>query len=263
MIVRTSANVEVDEAGDGDQVRDALHALAEDVVRHAERLEDRRRLLDDLQQPVVLDHDQRVDRSRRFWMPVSAWSARRLPSNANGFVTTPTVSASSSRPSSATTGAAPAGPTALAGRDEDHVGALERLLQLVAALLGRREPDVGVRASAEPARRLRADVDLHVGIRVEQRLRVRVHRDELDTGEARLDHAVDRVRAAAADTHDLDHCEVVAVLRAHLDLPEGQALIEPTGMPGCPHSKRGYGLLVGIVNGTPQASVEAESSTST
>ena len=46
-------------------------------------------------------------RSRRFWIPTSACSARRRPSNANGFVTTPTVSASSSRPSSATTGAAP------------------------------------------------------------------------------------------------------------------------------------------------------------
>ena len=53
--------VEVDEPRDGDQVGDALHALAEDVVGHPERLGHRRPLLDDLQQPVVLDHDQRVD----------------------------------------------------------------------------------------------------------------------------------------------------------------------------------------------------------
>ena len=46
-------------------------------------------------------------RSRRFWIPTSACSARRRPSNPNGFVTTPTVSASSSRPSSATIGAPP------------------------------------------------------------------------------------------------------------------------------------------------------------
>ena len=89
--------VEVDEAGHGDQVGDALDALAEDVVRHPERLDDRRLLLDHLEQPVVLDHDQRVDvvaqvaRCR-----ARACSARRRPSNENGRVTTPTVSAPSS-----------------------------------------------------------------------------------------------------------------------------------------------------------------------
>ncbi len=53
--------VEVDEPGHRDQVGDALDALAEDVVGHPERVDDRRVLLDDLEQPVVLDHDQRVD----------------------------------------------------------------------------------------------------------------------------------------------------------------------------------------------------------
>ena len=53
--------VEVDEAGHGDQVGDPLDALAEDVVGHPERVDDRRLLLDHLEQPVVLDHDQRVD----------------------------------------------------------------------------------------------------------------------------------------------------------------------------------------------------------
>ena len=47
--------------GDGDQVGDALHALAEDVVGHLERVRERRALLDHLEQAVVLDHDQRVD----------------------------------------------------------------------------------------------------------------------------------------------------------------------------------------------------------
>ena len=53
--------VEVDEAGHGDQVGDPLDALAQDVVGHPERVDDRRALLDHLEQPVVLDHDQRVD----------------------------------------------------------------------------------------------------------------------------------------------------------------------------------------------------------
>ena len=46
-------------------------------------------------------------RSRSVSIPPDACSARRRPSNPKGLVTTPTVSASSSRPSSATTGAAP------------------------------------------------------------------------------------------------------------------------------------------------------------
>src|SRR6266480_2770905 len=53
--------IEVDEAGDRDQVRDSLDALAQDVIGHTEGVDDRRLLLDDLQETIVLDHDQRVD----------------------------------------------------------------------------------------------------------------------------------------------------------------------------------------------------------
>src|SRR5207249_4426715 len=53
--------VEVDQTGDRDQVGDPLDALAEHIVGHLERVDNRRPLLYDLQQPVVLDHDQRVD----------------------------------------------------------------------------------------------------------------------------------------------------------------------------------------------------------
>ena len=119
-------------------------------------------------------------------MPTSACSARLRPSKANGFVTTPTVSASSSRPELRDDRrAARAGAAALAGGDEDHVRALERLLQLVAALRGGGLADGRVGAGAEAARGLRADVDLHVGVRHQQRLRVGVDRDELDAGRGR------------------------------------------------------------------------------
>src|SRR5688572_13025880 len=53
--------IEVDEPRDGDQVGDALDALAEDLVRHPKRVHDRRLLLDDLEQTVVRDDDERVD----------------------------------------------------------------------------------------------------------------------------------------------------------------------------------------------------------
>src|SRR3712207_9381393 len=54
-------SVEVDQAGDGDQVGDALDALAQDVVGQAERVEDARAALDDRQQLLVGDDDQGVD----------------------------------------------------------------------------------------------------------------------------------------------------------------------------------------------------------
>src|ERR1700704_51720 len=53
--------VEVDDARLGDEVGDALDALAEDVVRHAERFLEGRLGAGDLREPVVRDDDERVD----------------------------------------------------------------------------------------------------------------------------------------------------------------------------------------------------------
>ena len=159
--------VEVDEAGHGDQVGDALHALAEDVVGHAERVDDRRLLLDDLEQPVVLDHDQRVDAVAQVVDPVlgllrapAALEGERLGDDADG------ERAELARELGDDRRAAGAGAAALAGGDEDHVGALQRFLQLVAALLRGGLADAGIGAGAEAARRLRADVELHVGVAI-------------------------------------------------------------------------------------------------
>ena len=100
--------------------------------------------------------------------------------------------------------AAGAGAAALAGGHEHHVRALQRLLDLVVALLGGGEADVGVGARAEALGQLRADVQLDVGVGHQQRLVVGVDGDELDALEAGVDHAVDGVGAAAADADDLD-----------------------------------------------------------
>ena len=97
-----------------------------------------------------------------------------------------------------------AGATAFPGGDEDHVGALEHLLDLLAVILGGLAADLGVRAGAEAAGQFAADVELDVGVAHQQRLGVGVDRDELDAAEADLDHPVDGVDAAAADADDLD-----------------------------------------------------------
>src|SRR5206468_1136304 len=53
--------VDVDQAGDGDDVGDALNALAQGVVRGAERLHQRGALLDHVEEPVVRNDDAGVD----------------------------------------------------------------------------------------------------------------------------------------------------------------------------------------------------------
>ena len=102
-----------------------------------------------------------------------------------------------------------AGAAALARGDEHHVGALQHLFDLLAVLFGGLATDLGIGAGAESARELAADVELHVGVGQQQRLRVGVDRDELDALQPGVDHAVDRVAATAADADDLDHREVV------------------------------------------------------
>ena len=177
---------------------------------------DRGPLLDDLEQPVVLDHDQRVDPVAEaldalvgLLRALAALEDERPRDDPDRERLELACELGDDRRPAGT------GAPALAGGDEDHVGALQRLLQLVAALLRGGLADGRIRSGAEAARLLRADVDLHVGVAHHQRLRVRVDGDELDAAEARVDHPVDGVRAAAADADDLDHSEVVTRLVAH------------------------------------------------
>ena len=203
--------VEVDQTGGGDQVGDALDTGEQHLVGRAERVEHADAAVADRQQPVVRDDDQGVDlvAQRRRCRPRPG-SARRRPSKVNGRVTTPIVSAPSERAMLGDDGrAAGAGAAALAGGDEDHVGALEDLFDLLAVVLGGLAAHLGVGAGAEAAGELAADVELDVGVAHQQRLRVGVDRDELDALETDLDHAVDGVDAAAADADDLDDGEVV------------------------------------------------------
>ena len=77
-------------------------------------------------------------------------------------------------------GAAGARAAALTGGDEDHVGPLEDLLDLLGVVLGGLLADLGVGAGAEAAGQLAADVELDVGVAHEQRLGIGVDGDELD-----------------------------------------------------------------------------------
>ena len=104
---------------------------------------------------------------------------------------------------------------ALAGGDEHHVGALDHLVDLVAVGLGCGAADLGIAAGAEPAGEVAADVELDVGVAHEQRLRVGVDGDELDTLQAGVDHAIDGVDTATADADHLDDGEIVLGRAGH------------------------------------------------
>ena len=73
--------VEVDQAGQRDEVGDALHALAQHVVGDAEGVDHRGLLVEHRQQAVVRDDDQRVDllreRRRRRARPVRCGACPR------------------------------------------------------------------------------------------------------------------------------------------------------------------------------------------
>ena len=138
-------------------------------------------------------------------MPTSATDARRVPSKPNGLVMMPTVSAPISRRDARDDrSGAGAGAAAGAGGDEHHVRALEQVLDAVVVLHRRGAPELRVGAGAEAAREALADVDRDVGVRLLQRLHVGVDGDELDAGDAGLDHAVDGVDAGTADADDAD-----------------------------------------------------------
>ena len=185
-------------------------ALEEHLVGLLEGVEDGDVAVGDREQPVVGDHDEGVDLLAEVGDALlggagaaAALEGERPGDDADG---QRAERAGDARDDGRAAGA---GAAALAGGDEDHVGALEDLLDLVGVVLGGLLADLGVGAGAEAAGELAADVELDVGVAHEQGLGVGVDRDELDALEADLDHPVDGVDAAAADAHDLDDREVV------------------------------------------------------
>ena len=101
------------------------------------------------------------------------------------------------------------GAATFTGRDEHHVGALDHLFDLIAMCFGGGTAHFGVATGTQPTREVASDVEFHIGIAHEQRLRIGVDRDELDALQAGVDHPVDGIDAASAHANDLDHSEIV------------------------------------------------------
>src|SRR3990172_923227 len=136
--------------------------------------------------------------------PCSATIMRRLPSNRNGLVTTATVSAPSIGERGNDGRRAGAGAASQTGRDEDHVSAFQRLNQFVCIFERGFAAHFRVGPGAEALGELGSNLNLHRRLRILQRLLVGVCNDELHAVQARFNHAIDRVTAAAADANHLD-----------------------------------------------------------
>ena len=96
-----------------------------------------------------------------------------------------------------------------AGGHEDHVGALQGVLDVLGVILGGLSALVRVGPGAEAAGQLAADVELDVGVAHQQRLGVGVDGDEFDPPKAGFDHPVDGIDAATTNPDDLDDRQVI------------------------------------------------------
>ncbi len=142
--------VDVDDAGSGDEVGDALDCLAEDVVAHGERFLEVGVLIGELEELVVRDDDDGVHFFRQVFESlfrelhaVRAFEEERLGDHADSEYALLLCGARHDRRGSRARAAAHA-----AG-DEDHVSALDDILDLRLRLFGRLLADFRIHAGAE------------------------------------------------------------------------------------------------------------------
>ena len=165
-----------------------------------------------LHQLVVRDDDQRIDVLLELPRCPPAPRVMRLPSKANGLVTTATVRMPSSRATSATTGAAPVPvpPPMPAVMNTMLAPAISSVMRSRSSI-GRVAPDLGIGARAQALGHARAELQLRLarGCACSACASV-LMRDELHALHALVDHVIDRIAAAAAHAHHLDHRVLVA-----------------------------------------------------
>ena len=197
--------VEVDLARHGDEIGDALHGLAEDVVGDLEGLAEGRGALDEVQEALVRDRDQRVDGLAqradavlRLHAPPLPFEGERLRDDGDRERAELRGQRGDDRRG------AGAGAAAHAGGDEDHVGAAEGLEDAIGVFQRRLLADFGIGAGAQALGQLGPDLNLGRGQRGAHGLDVRVGDEELDALDPRLNHPVDGVPTTPAHPDDLD-----------------------------------------------------------
>jgi len=173
---------------------------------------DGRVLLDGSEQAVVGDDDDGVDLLFELFegglgdaVPLAAFEEERLGDDRDGQASELLGDAGHYRAGSA------AGAAARAAGDKDHVGAFDGFLYLVARLFGRPAAKVRIHARAEAAGDVLADMDLLLGHRAMQVLRVRVDHDEVNSFHLGRYHMVDGIASGATYAKDLDAGECLDI----------------------------------------------------
>src|SRR5450755_2211736 len=196
--------VAVDDAGDGDDIGNTLHALAKNIVGDAERFEEAG-VFGDGEKFFIRDDDGGVDAFHEFGdaavrllHAAFAFKGKWLGDDGDGERAHLDGEGGDDR------GGAGAGAAAEAGGDEDHVCALESLDNFVGIFERGFAADFRIRASAEAVGQLHAELQLDRGVRHAQRLQIGVGDDEFDAFDSGVDHAVDGVAAAAADSDNFN-----------------------------------------------------------
>ena len=157
--------VEVDQTGDGDQFGNALDALAQHIIGHAEGILQAGALVDDLQQAVIGDDDQGIgmffelgDAGFGRLRAAGAFKGEGAGDHADG------QGADFLGDLGHDGGSAGAGAAAQAGGDEDHIAAFEHFVQLFGRFFGSFAADLRVAASAQAAGDLVADANAGVAL---------------------------------------------------------------------------------------------------
>ena len=198
--------VEVDLARRRDEVGDARDALHEHLVGDPEGVGDGDLLIGHRQQTVIGDDDEGVDLLRQtvdalvgLGRTSMTLEAERAGDHTDGESSQRTGDLGDDRGSSSTRA------TAFTCRHEDHVGALETLLDLLGVVLGCLSALVRIGSGTQTPSEFSPDVKFDVSIAaVEKSLRIRVDGDELDALETSFNHAIDGIAAAAAHANDSD-----------------------------------------------------------
>src|SRR6267143_1810121 len=163
--------VAVDNAWHGDDVRDALHRLAKDVVGDAEGVEEARAALDGVHQALVGDHDDGVNSADEFLKSLFRLHHAALAFEGEWFCDHGDAQGAQFAGERSDYGrGAAAGASAEAGRDENHVRAFQRFYDLLRVLERRLPADLGIGARAEALGEFRAELQLHRRLRQLQSL---------------------------------------------------------------------------------------------
>ena len=122
-----------------------------------------------------------------------------------------------------------------AGGDEDHVGGLEMLDQIVDRFLGSGAADVGPGPRTKPVGDVEAELKPPLAQRLRQRLAIRVGHKEFDPLQLGVDHVVHGIAAGAPDADDRDARFQDRVRSGHAEIDCHTSLLGSSSRPplGC------------------------------